>query len=176
MDFLLSPNKTHTGHSRNVSRYLCRHVCRTRRSSSTRHDDKRNASESTSLVNSQLWLWTCDFILLPPTNFSYIQRGAFFIHIGELTVVFQTFKHTLFFNLLLPPIILNSGYELKQVSACCSYLIFRMCMDSLVMQENFFRNFGSILTFAFLGTAISAMGVGYVGTHTRGRFHVAYQF
>ncbi|KAI6002229.1 sodium/hydrogen exchanger [Pisolithus orientalis] len=59
---------------------------------------------------------------------------------GTMIREMLTFKHTLFFNLLLPPIILNSGYELKQ--------------------ENFFRNFGSILVFAFVGTTISAVGVG----------------
>ncbi|KAH9178193.1 sodium/hydrogen exchanger [Lactarius sanguifluus] len=59
---------------------------------------------------------------------------------GHLIREMLTFKHTLFFNLLLPPIILASGYELKQ--------------------ESFFRNFGSILTFAFLGTFISAVGIG----------------
>ncbi|KAJ2935468.1 hypothetical protein H1R20_g1628, partial [Candolleomyces eurysporus] len=59
---------------------------------------------------------------------------------GTMIREMLTFKHTLFFNLLLPPIILNSGYELKQ--------------------ENFFRNFASIIVFAFAGTFISAVGVG----------------
>ena len=69
-----------------------------------------------------------------------------------------SFDYQTFFNLLLPPIILSSGYELHQVSRLKD-------LDELLAnknQGNFFKHIGTILTFAFAGTFISAVVLGVI--------------
>lgn len=71
-----------------------------------------------------------------------------------------SFDYQMFFNLLLPPIILSAGYELHQVSLL--YLINHFQSNHSPSQGNFFRHIGTILTFAFAGTFISALVLGII--------------
>lgn len=72
-------------------------------------------------------------------TYAYTFRGQLSRNLNEIDLK-ATFDPEIFFNIILPPIIFYAGYSLKR--------------------KYFFRNLGTILTFAIVGTTLSALLIG----------------
>ncbi|KAG5677784.1 hypothetical protein PVAND_007514 [Polypedilum vanderplanki] len=72
-------------------------------------------------------------------TYAYSFRGQLYGNLNEIDLK-ATFDPEIFFNIILPPIIFYAGYSLKR--------------------KYFFRNLGTILTFAIIGTTLSALLIG----------------
>ncbi|CAB3239821.1 unnamed protein product [Arctia plantaginis] len=79
---------------------------------------------------------------VPNKTYAYSFRGEI-VNVEQNEIDLKaTFDPEIFFNIILPPIIFHAGYCLKR--------------------KYFFRNLGAILTFAMVGTALSALFIGVV--------------
>ncbi|XP_055710592.1 sodium/hydrogen exchanger 6 isoform X2 [Phlebotomus papatasi] len=110
-------------------------------------DPEVNSMYNQSLPPDTLWLkfpgklnhTNPDAKNLPNKTYAYSFRGAVQVEENEIDLK-ATFDPEIFFNIILPPIIFHAGYSLKR--------------------KYFFRNLGAILTFAIIGTTLSAFLIG----------------